>query len=259
MPSRIVVFGATGYTGRLTAEQLVAQGARPLLAGRSELRLAELAERLGGLEHRVADVDRPESVAALVEPGDVLLSTVGPFKRWGEPAVRGRDRRRRRLHRLDRRAGVHPARVRRPRRARAARRRGAAARAGLRLRARARSRARSRSRRPATAAVRVDVGYYALGGGAASLSRGTQGVAGRRRARSRVRLPRRPDRHRPLRRARALVRGPRQGPPGDLGRRRGALRAPGRLSAAARGQRLPRLVRAGLARDPGVVGGRRAC
>ena len=35
MPARIVVFGATGYTGRLTAERLVAQGERPLLAGRS--------------------------------------------------------------------------------------------------------------------------------------------------------------------------------------------------------------------------------
>lgn len=88
MPSRIVVFGATGYTGRLTAERLVEQGARPLLAGRSEARLAALAEQLGGLEFRVADVERPASVAALLERGDVLVSTVGPFKRWGEPALR---------------------------------------------------------------------------------------------------------------------------------------------------------------------------
>jgi short subunit dehydrogenase-like uncharacterized protein len=88
MPSQIVVFGATGYTGRLTAERLVAHGERPLLAGRSDDRLSELAERLGGLEWRVADVDRPETVAALAERGDVLLSTVGPFMRWGEPALR---------------------------------------------------------------------------------------------------------------------------------------------------------------------------
>ena len=89
MSPRIVVFGATGYTGRLTAERLVADGERPLLAGRSQQRLDELAERLGGgLERRVADVDRPDTVAALLEPGDVLLSTVGPFVRWGEPALR---------------------------------------------------------------------------------------------------------------------------------------------------------------------------
>src|SRR5688500_16275233 len=86
MPSRIVLFGATGHTGRLTAERLVAGGERPLLAGRSEARLAELGARLG-VEGRQADARRPETVAALVGPGDVLVSTVGPFARWGEPAV----------------------------------------------------------------------------------------------------------------------------------------------------------------------------
>ena len=44
MPRTIVVFGATGYTGRLIAERLVAHGAQPLLAGRSEARLRELAD-----------------------------------------------------------------------------------------------------------------------------------------------------------------------------------------------------------------------
>ncbi|MGH2969070.1 MAG: saccharopine dehydrogenase NADP-binding domain-containing protein, partial [Solirubrobacteraceae bacterium] len=88
MASRIVVFGATGYTGRLVAERLVAQGARPVLAGRSESRLAELAERLGGLETARADAMRRNSVFSLVRPGDVLVSTVGPFAKWGEAAVR---------------------------------------------------------------------------------------------------------------------------------------------------------------------------
>jgi short subunit dehydrogenase-like uncharacterized protein len=87
MAGRIALFGATGYTGCLTAEALVARGARPLLAGRSPERLGELAERLGGLETSVADVDRPDSVRALVERGDVLISTVGPFLRWGDPAI----------------------------------------------------------------------------------------------------------------------------------------------------------------------------
>ncbi len=79
---------------------------------------------------------------ALVGPGDVLLTTVGPFKRWGGPARRRRDRRRRGLPGLDGRAGVHPARVPGPRRAGAARGRHAAAGDGLRLRAR---RARGRA------------------------------------------------------------------------------------------------------------------
>ena len=84
---RIVVFGATGYTGRLTAEALVARGERPVLAARSAERLELLAQELGGLDTAVADVARPESVRALVERGDVLVATVGPFMRYGRPAV----------------------------------------------------------------------------------------------------------------------------------------------------------------------------
>ncbi|MQA97860.1 MAG: NAD(P)H-binding protein, partial [Streptosporangiales bacterium] len=87
MSRRIVLFGATGYTGRLTAHALAAQGAQPVLAGRNADRLAELAGRLGLDSTAVADVDRPETVRDLVEPGDVLISTVGPFLRWGAPAL----------------------------------------------------------------------------------------------------------------------------------------------------------------------------
>jgi short subunit dehydrogenase-like uncharacterized protein len=173
MPPRIVVFGATGYTGRLTAERLVAQGERPALAGRSQERLDELAGRLGGLEARVADVDRPDTVAALLEPGDVLVSTVGPFVRWGEPALRA----------AIGAGGVYidstgePPFIRRvfdqfgpP-----------AQRAGATLLP-----AMGYDFVPGTlagalaledageAAVRVDVGYYALGGGPQALSRGTK-------------------------------------------------------------------------------------
>jgi short subunit dehydrogenase-like uncharacterized protein len=87
MAGRIVVFGATGYTGDLTARALVARGARPVLAARNEARVRALAEELGGLEWAVADVASPDTVHALVERGDVLVSTVGPFVRWGGPAV----------------------------------------------------------------------------------------------------------------------------------------------------------------------------
>jgi short subunit dehydrogenase-like uncharacterized protein len=86
--ARIVLFGATGYTGRLTAEAMAAAGARPVLAGRDRARLEALAGRLGGLPVAGADTARPDSVRDLVGPGDVLVSTVGPFLTRGEPAVR---------------------------------------------------------------------------------------------------------------------------------------------------------------------------
>src|SRR4051794_16787541 len=87
MAGRIVLFGATGYTGELTARELAGIGERPVLAARSESRVRALAEELGGLDWAVADVSRPETVRALVARGDVLVSCVGPFARWGAPAV----------------------------------------------------------------------------------------------------------------------------------------------------------------------------
>ena len=65
MAGRIVVFGATGYTGDLTARALVRAGARPVLAGRDAGRVSSLGVELGGLETAVADVARPHSVLAL--------------------------------------------------------------------------------------------------------------------------------------------------------------------------------------------------
>ena len=88
MTGRIVVFGATGYTGRLVAERLAGAGERPVLAGRSRERLAALADELGGLETAHADVMRSNSLFSLLEEGDTLVTTVGPFAKWGEPAVR---------------------------------------------------------------------------------------------------------------------------------------------------------------------------
>lgn len=87
MAGRIVLFGATGYTGRLTAEALLARGARPVLAGRSAAALAEMASELGGLETAIADVSAPMTVRELIAEGDVMLATVGPFARFGDPAV----------------------------------------------------------------------------------------------------------------------------------------------------------------------------
>jgi len=84
---RIVLFGATGYTGGRTAEAMVGRGLAPVLAGRDPGRLRALAERLGGLETAAADVTDVGSVRALVGPEDVLVTTVGPFARLGGAAL----------------------------------------------------------------------------------------------------------------------------------------------------------------------------
>lgn len=87
MTSRIVLYGATGYTGRLTAVELVARGLEPVLAGRNAIAIRQLANDLGGLPTATADAADPDSVRNIVGRGDVLLSTVGPFHRFGAPAA----------------------------------------------------------------------------------------------------------------------------------------------------------------------------
>ncbi len=93
--ARIVLFGATGYTGRLVARDLVRGGAAPLLVGRNSDALAELVEDLnedapGGraASFEVATIDRPASLRRLLEsPDDVVVSAVGPYARLGSVAV----------------------------------------------------------------------------------------------------------------------------------------------------------------------------
>jgi len=92
---RVVLFGATGYTGRLTAEAMVRAGLAPVLAGRHADALVDLTAELAPLAPidaaptwTLADVSEPQFVHALVSgPRDVLVSTVGPFSKFGEPAI----------------------------------------------------------------------------------------------------------------------------------------------------------------------------
>ncbi len=85
--ARIVICGATGHTGRRTAQELVAAGLRPLLAGRNPIRLTEIATDLGGLDVAVVDLADPESIRRLLTPGDVVISTVGPFAQVGDSPI----------------------------------------------------------------------------------------------------------------------------------------------------------------------------
>lgn len=85
--AKIVVYGATGYTGGLVARALAGRDAPLVVAGRSPERVGNLAAELGA-EMLVADAGAPDGrIQGVLEPGDVLVSTVGPFVRLGAPAV----------------------------------------------------------------------------------------------------------------------------------------------------------------------------
>ena len=95
-PFDIVVFGATGFTGRLVAEYLnarygVGQSVAWAIAGRNSDKLTEVREQIGApssLPLLEADAATPQSLAALAQQARVVISTVGPYQRYGEPLVR---------------------------------------------------------------------------------------------------------------------------------------------------------------------------
>ncbi|GAA1398650.1 hypothetical protein GCM10009662_16660 [Catellatospora coxensis] len=96
-PYDVVLFGATGYTGGLTAEYLAhhaPEGCRWALAGRDQARLAAVRDRLAAavpgcaeLPLLHADSGDPASLAALAASARVVISTVGPYVLHGEPLV----------------------------------------------------------------------------------------------------------------------------------------------------------------------------
>lgn len=85
MPKTWVLYGANGYTGELIARQAVAEGLRPVLAGRSS-EVGALAQELG-LESRVFDLRDPAAVAQHIEDAALVLHAAGPFSATSEPMV----------------------------------------------------------------------------------------------------------------------------------------------------------------------------
>nr|BFE79803.1 hypothetical protein GCM10020093_024040 [Planobispora longispora] len=91
-PYDIVLFGATGFTGALTAEYLARNagpGCRWALAGRDRGRLEAVRERLGlpGLPLLHADAGEPASLDDIARRARVVATTVGPYLAYGEPLV----------------------------------------------------------------------------------------------------------------------------------------------------------------------------
>ncbi|MFJ4965278.1 saccharopine dehydrogenase family protein [Streptomyces sp. NPDC088729] len=96
-PLDVVLFGATGFVGTLTAEYLAAHapaGLRWALAGRDRGRLERLRERLAAIDPGSADLPLVETDAAdadalreLAASTRVVATTVGPYVRYGEELI----------------------------------------------------------------------------------------------------------------------------------------------------------------------------
>ena len=93
----VVLFGATGFTGGLTADYLAEHAGpdvRLALAGRNRQKLESVRERLAAVNPAhadlallEADVTDAASLRAVAESTKVVITTVGPYIRYGEPLV----------------------------------------------------------------------------------------------------------------------------------------------------------------------------
>ncbi|GAB3100742.1 saccharopine dehydrogenase [Aestuariicella hydrocarbonica] len=91
----IIVYGATGYTGRLVCEYLNQQyGVNGdvvwAMAGRSQQKLESVRDEMGiptDVPLVIADASQPESIIAMVKRTKVVLTTVGPYQLYGSDLV----------------------------------------------------------------------------------------------------------------------------------------------------------------------------
>lgn len=96
----LIVYGATGYTGRLVAEHFVREygdqgksvpdAPKWAMAGRNRAKLEDVRTLIGAPDDTplvVADADDPDSLAAMVARTKIVLTTVGPYQLYGEPLL----------------------------------------------------------------------------------------------------------------------------------------------------------------------------
>ncbi|MAT61929.1 MAG: enoyl-ACP reductase [Micrococcales bacterium] len=90
----LVLFGATGFTGGLVADYLSRQApprTRIGIAGRNAEKLANVRDRLSGAANDwtliTADSDDPEALQQMAVNTKALISTVGPYTKYGLPVV----------------------------------------------------------------------------------------------------------------------------------------------------------------------------
>jgi short subunit dehydrogenase-like uncharacterized protein len=82
----LLIYGATGYTGRLIVQRALARGLRPVIAGRNQHAIASMAAACD-LEWRTACVDEPACLRSMTASVAVLLNAAGPFASTSAPLI----------------------------------------------------------------------------------------------------------------------------------------------------------------------------
>jgi short subunit dehydrogenase-like uncharacterized protein len=86
MSGKFMIYGATGYTGKLVAKAAKEAGLKPLLAGRNEAKVKAVAAPLG-FDYRAFDLDNSTALDAALREVDVVLHIAGPFSHTSRQMV----------------------------------------------------------------------------------------------------------------------------------------------------------------------------
>ena len=86
--SRVLIYGANGYTGRLIAEEAARRGLKPILGGRNRDALEDLSRQLK-LTRRVFELRDGAEILRNLEGVDVVLNCAGPFAATAAPLLEG--------------------------------------------------------------------------------------------------------------------------------------------------------------------------
>jgi len=81
-----MIYGATGYTGKLIVEEAKKRGLAPVLAGRSKDKLQQLSNEFG-FEYRAFDLSKRVVIAEQLKDIDVILHCAGPFSATAKPVM----------------------------------------------------------------------------------------------------------------------------------------------------------------------------
>lgn len=83
-----MIYGATGYTGRLVVEEAIKRGHQPLIAGRTEAKLKPLAEQYS-VPYRTFSLDDVNVIIAELQKNEIelVLHIAGPYKYTSDPMI----------------------------------------------------------------------------------------------------------------------------------------------------------------------------
>ena len=87
MTNNFLIYGANGYTGELITRFAAERGLKPILAGRNEEKISELAGKYG-LEYRIFSLEDDAKLDSALQEVDMVLHCAGPFSITSVPMVK---------------------------------------------------------------------------------------------------------------------------------------------------------------------------